>query len=206
MKAIPAAIALFAALPAAAEELEPPDGAVMLTVTGKIGHTNRLAFHPLRDKFVAFHERGLKKAAEFDREMLESLGMSEAHIEFDGWNGPVTFRSPRLIAVLKKVGWHGAKITTLALDGFGTAISKPQIDAHNWILATRGNDKPFDIGQRGQLWLVLDPPGDHRGRGQVAVGDILDRGAVGVAGVHRPRGFLCCPTSDAGPESGVKTV
>ena len=161
MKAIPAAIALFAALPAAAEELEPPDGSVMLTVTGKIGHTNRLAFHPLRDKFVAFHERGFKKAAELDREMLESLGMSEAHIEFDGWNGPVTFRGPRLIDVLKKVGWHGAKITTLALDGFGTAISKPQIDAHNWILATRGNGKPFDIGQRGLLWLVFDPPGDR---------------------------------------------
>ena len=72
MKAILAAIALFAALPAAAEELEPPDGTVMLTVTGKIGHTNRLAFDPLRDKFVAFHERGFKKAAEFDRDIQAS--------------------------------------------------------------------------------------------------------------------------------------
>jgi hypothetical protein len=42
-----------------------------------------------------------------------------------------------------------------------TAISKPQIDAHNWILATRGNGKPFGIGQWGPLWQVFDPPGDR---------------------------------------------
>ena len=153
-------IVLLAAAPAAAD-LDPPRDAVVLTVTGEIAYTNREAFRKSRDSFIAYHERKFTRAAAFDRAMLEDLGMQSARIEYADWPGPITFQGPRLIDVLKAVGWTGSKITTLALDGFGTAISRREIEARNWILATRGNGRPFGIGERGPLWLVFDPPGDR---------------------------------------------
>lgn len=162
MKVFLALLALTIASPALAADLDAPTGAVVLTIAGKIKHTNRPAFNPARDKFLGFHERKFTKAAEFDRAMLEDIGMEGAEIDFEDWEGPIRFQGPRLIDVLKEVGWQGDRLTTLALDGFGTKISRQQIDAHNWILATRGNGKPFGIGQRGPLWLVYDPPGSRK--------------------------------------------
>ncbi|MGB0629679.1 MAG: hypothetical protein ACPGRZ_03210 [Alphaproteobacteria bacterium] len=153
-------IVLLTAVPAAAD-LNPPKDAVVLTITGNIAQTNRGPFVKKRESFIGYHERSFTRAAEFDRAMLDDLGTHRAYIEYDGWAEPVRFEGPRLTDVLKAVGWTGMKITTLALDGFGTAIEKRDIEAHNWILATRGNGKPFGIGQRGPLWLVFDPPGDR---------------------------------------------
>ena len=153
-------LVLLTAMPAAAD-LNTPSGAVVLTVTGNIAQTNRGPFVKKRDSFFGFHERSFSKAAEFDRAMLDDLGTHRATIAYKGWAEPVTFQEPRLADVLKAMGWNGTKITTLALDGFGTEIKKADIDARNWILATWGNGKPFGIGQRGPLWLVFDPPEDR---------------------------------------------
>lgn len=163
MKHLIALLTLIVALPAAAaEEINRPAGAVLLTVAGNIEHTNRDAFDKKADPFIAFHERTFEKAVEFDRAMLEGLGMETAEIDFDGWGGPIRFQGPRLAAVLDFVGAGSGQLTTLALDGFGTKISRADIDAHDWILATRGNGRPFGIGQRGPLWLVYDPPGTRK--------------------------------------------
>lgn len=163
MKVFLALLALTIASPAIAADLDAPGGAVVLTIAGNINATNRAEFDPRRDKFIGFHERKFMKAAEFDRAMLEEIGMEEAVIDFEDWEGPIRFQGPRLTDVLKEAGWSGdGQITTLALDGFGTKISSQDISAHNWILATRGNGKPFGIGQRGPLWLVFDPPGNRK--------------------------------------------
>lgn len=163
MKFLAAILALVLPLSAAAQNLDAPTGAVVLTVAGKIKHSNRDEFSPMRDKFIDFHEREFRRAAEFDRAMLEEIGMEEAEIDFAGWEGPIRFQGPRLVDVLKEAGWNGgSRITTLALDGFGTKISNYDIKAHDWILATRGNGRPFGIGQRGPLWLVYDPPGNRK--------------------------------------------
>lgn len=163
MKFLVAVLALLIILPAAAQEPDAPSGAVVLTVAGKISQSNRDAFSPVRDKFIAFHEREFSRAVEFDRAMLEEIGMEEAVIDFAAWEGPIRFQGPRLVEVLKQAGWNGkSRITTLALDGFGTKISNQDIRARDWILATRGNGKPFGIGQQGPLWLVYDPPGSRK--------------------------------------------
>ena len=153
-------LVLLTAFPAAAD-LDPPKDAVVPTITGNIAYTNRDAFRKSRDSFIAYHERKFDWAAAFGRAVMEDLGLHRARITYADWPGPVTFEGPRLADVLKAVGWSGTKITTLALDGFGTAIEKKDLDAHNWILATRGNGTAFGIGQRGPLWRVFDPPGDR---------------------------------------------
>ena len=162
MKFLVAVLALLMAFPAAVD-LDVPTGAVVLTVTGKIKQINRDKFDQVCDGFVAFHERKFDRAAEFDRAKLKEFGMEEAEIDFEGWEGPIRFEGPRLIDVLNEAGWRkGSRIIIPALDGFGTKISNEDIKAHDWFLATRGNGKPFGIGQRGPLWLVYDPPGDRK--------------------------------------------
>lgn len=163
MRDLIALLLLIVASPvAAAEEFQRPVGAVLLTVAGDIEHTNREAFDKVADPFIAFHERKFERAVEFDRAMLEALGMETVEIDFDGWGGTIRFQGPRLAAVLDFVGAGSERLTTLALDGFGTKLSPDDIEAHDWILATRGNGRPFGIGQRGPLWLVYDPPGTRK--------------------------------------------
>lgn len=147
--------------PVLAADLRSPEGAVVLTVAGNISAANRPGFDPRRDSFLKYHERKFDRAAQFDRAMLDELGSRKIRIEYAEWAEPVTFTGPRLVDVLRAAGWRGGSITTLALDGFGTKISRADIDAHDWVLATRANGRPMGIGQRGPLWLVFDPPGNR---------------------------------------------
>ena len=52
----------------------------MLTVAGKIKHSNRDEFSPVRDKFIDFHEREFRRAAEFDRAMRHNVGVDKEKI------------------------------------------------------------------------------------------------------------------------------
>jgi hypothetical protein len=102
MKVFLALLVLTIASPAIAADLDAPSGAVVLTIAGEIKSTNRDEFDARRDKFIAFHERKFSKAAEFDRAMLENIGMEEAVIDFADWEGPIRFQGPRLVDVLKE--------------------------------------------------------------------------------------------------------
>ncbi len=160
--AIAAAFALALAGPAvAADVADGPVGDTVLVVAGDIDRTNRPPFDARRDAFLGYHETGFEKAFAFDRAMLESLGETEIGIEFHQWIAPKTFSGPRLADVLAAAGCVGKPLATLALDGFSTEIPAEEIAARDWVLATRSNGRPLDIGGRGPLWLVFDPPGDR---------------------------------------------
>lgn len=155
--------AMLAAGPASAGMLKKPTGRVILTIAGNVANTNRPPYDEHRDGFIKYHEHKFKKAAEFDAAMLDSFGVHTVTIAFPKWGPkPFTFSGPRLADVLKAAGWDGKSITTLALDGFGTKISKADLAAHDWILATRVNGHPPGIGQKGPLWLVFGLPGNRQ--------------------------------------------
>lgn len=73
-----------------------PAGPVVLTVAGNISKTNRPPYNGKRDVFLMCHQRTFEKAFEFDRAMLEGLGMTEICIEYERWDGPTTFSGLRL--------------------------------------------------------------------------------------------------------------
>ena len=60
---------LLLAFPAAAH-LGRVMGAVVLTMTGSIAHTNRGQFIKKRDSFIGYHERTFAKTVEIDRAIL----------------------------------------------------------------------------------------------------------------------------------------
>ena len=140
---------------------EAPAGPVVLTVAGNIEKTNRPAYDEKRDVLFKYHKRAFDKAFAFDRAMLESLGVTEVRAEYKSWAGPKTVSGPRLADVLDTVGCDGSALDTLALDGFGFRLSKADVEARDWVVATQAGGRPLGIGERGPLWLVFDPPGDR---------------------------------------------
>ena len=158
---IAAVLTLVFATMASAAETKAPAGAVVLTVAGNVANTNRPAYDDKSDVFLKYHERAFDKAFAFDRAMLESLGVTEIRIAYKDWDSPITFYGPRLADVLKTAGCGGEPLATLALDGFNTEMSEATVKAHDWVLATRADGRPHDIGGRGPLWLVFDPPGER---------------------------------------------
>ena len=52
-------------------------------------------------------------------------------------------------------------MTSVALDGFESEMSRETVLAKDWILAIRANGQPLGVGQRGPLWLVHALPEDR---------------------------------------------
>ena len=52
-------------------------------------------------------------------------------------------------------------VTTLSLDGYSTRIAAAEVEAREWVVATRTDGRALGIGERGPLWLVFDPPGER---------------------------------------------
>ena len=151
-----AAVSTFVliALMAPVEALEPAKGPVVLTITGAIEESNRSASEEKQDLFFAYHDRSFSKAAEFDRAMLESLGMKSIDIEIATLIEPMRLEGPLLSDVLEAVGGQGKDISVLALDGFASEISADDLARFDWLLALKQDGRYLSLGQRGPTWLV----------------------------------------------------
>ena len=154
-------LGLSVAAPPPAFSGEAPAGPVVLTVAGNVANANRPAYREKLDVIFRYHKRTFDRAFVFDRAMLEGLGTVALRIEHAGWGGPMTVSGPRLADVLKMAGCPGGPLSTLALDGFSTEISRGALGAHDWVVATRAEGQPLGLGERGPLLLVFDPPGER---------------------------------------------
>ncbi len=139
---------------------EAPAGPVVLTVAGDIATANRPAYDEERDVFLKYHKRTFDRAFAFDRAMLESLGVRKVRAG-ESWAGPRTVTGPRLADVLEAAGCRGRALEFLALDGFRFSLSREDVEAREWVVATRADGRPLGLGDRGPLWLVIDPPGER---------------------------------------------
>ena len=139
-----------------ADALPVPSGAVVLTVAGAIGKTNRPAFDAFEDGFLGYHEKQFEKAAAFDRAMLESLDQQSVTLQAPNWPGPIRFEGPWLADVLEAVDAAGESVTVVALDGYAVEIGPDELAAQDWLLAIARGGEPLGIGQRGPTWLVYE--------------------------------------------------
>ena len=136
------------------QALEPAKGPVVLTITGAIEESNRGASEDKQDTFFGYHEKSFSKAAEFDRDMLESLGVHSIKVEIATLLDPMQLEGPLLSDVLEAVGGQGKDISVLALDGFASEISAADLERFDWLLALKQDGEYLGIGQRGPTWLV----------------------------------------------------
>ena len=132
----------------------------VLTVTGKIGASNRGAFDAFDDAFFKHHERSFKTAYAFDRAALKALPQHQIRAQVEGWPRAVRATGPRLsdVLALAKVA-AGTKLSVMALDGYAAVFEPSDVASHDWIVAIEANGRPLGIGGRGPTWLMYDTAG-----------------------------------------------
>ena len=133
---------------AAAQELDTPKGTPILSISGRIGVTNG---------------DGL---ARFDRDMLESLGLTTFTTMTPWYDAPMTFEGVSLDRLMRVVGATGDQLRAKALDDYTTEIPIADFATFHPILALRRNGEYLPIKDKGPLFIVYpfdsDPQLKHQ--------------------------------------------
>lgn len=126
--------ALFLLPPAWA--LQPPTGAVILTISGKVGETNQAG------------------AAVFDLAMLEALPQRSFVTSTPWYKEPTKFTGPLLRDVLSAAKAQGVTLEATALNDYKTSIPVDDARQFDVIVAHRINDKPISVRTKGPLFII----------------------------------------------------
>jgi hypothetical protein len=126
----------------ASASLPPLSERPILTVSGKIANTNR------------------GDAAQFDRPMLEALGMSGFETTTPWYPGPVRFDGVRMDRLLEVVGSSGDRVLAYALNDYTTELPVSDFAAYGVLLAFKRNGEYMPVRDKGPLFIVY--PFDSR--------------------------------------------
>ena len=124
----------LAAMPALA--LDSPKGKVVLTITGKISQTNA------------------DGRADFDMAMLEALPQHSFSTATPWFNAPKRFTGPLLRDVLAAAGAKGSTLNAVALNNYKVEIPADDAGKFKLLMATRLDDKPMAVREKGPLFIV----------------------------------------------------
>lgn len=131
-----ASLALAATHRADAAGLAPPAGKVILTIDGAIDVHNRPA------------------AADFDRPMLEAMGISRIVTGNPWQTGDITFEGVRMDALLAAVGAKGSIAKVAALNDFTTEIPVEDFARYGVVLAWKANGAYLEPRDKGPLFVI----------------------------------------------------
>lgn len=108
----------------------------ILTISGKIAVTNN------------------GEVAQFDREMLEGLGMVAFETSTPWYNGPVKFEGIPLAKLMTEVGATGDYVVAIALNDYSSEIPLEDFAKYNVILALKRNGEYMPVRDKGPLFIV----------------------------------------------------
>ncbi|WP_370314170.1 oxidoreductase [Sagittula sp.] len=131
-----------------AQDLPQPEGPVLLTVLGDLAVTNA----PGR--------------AEFDRKMLEDLGMREIETSTIWTEGTQVFAGPPLKAVADRLGIEEGTIRAVAINDYAIELPFSDVTEDAAILALDRNGEPMSIREKGPLWIIFPYDSDQRFRAE----------------------------------------
>lgn len=125
---------------ASAWALEPPKGAVVLTISGT----------------------GVQGEAKFDMAMLAALPQHSFTTKTPWYPTARKFSGPLLRDVLAAAGARGSVIEAIAINDYKVSI--PSADAQQWpmILARLLDDKPMTLRDKGPLFLIYPFDSDEQ--------------------------------------------
>lgn len=125
----------------AAEPLQAPRGEVLLTVSGAIGRGN------------AQGTTG-RLEAQFDRAMLEQIGLSEVVTATPWHSGSVRFQGVTLKAVLTLVEARGSSLMASAHNEYAAVLPVSDATRYNTILAMKANGHDLTLRDKGPLFII----------------------------------------------------
>ncbi|WP_252106514.1 MULTISPECIES: molybdopterin-dependent oxidoreductase [unclassified Halomonas] len=127
---------LLLSLSAAGENLEPPQGPVLLVVSGHLDNTN------------------VGDEAHFDRAMLEALEQHETHTHTPWHDGAVNFSGPLGRALLEAVGSDSDQVRVTALNDYAATIPVSDFYQYDLIFAMRADGEPLRVRDQGPLFVI----------------------------------------------------
>lgn len=130
-------VALIGIMGAAyAASLPTPSERPVLTISGKISVTNK------------------DNTAQFDRAMLEALGMVTIETTTPWYEGKVKFEGVPLDKLMKRVGASGERVIVVALNDYSTEIPMADFAKFNVILAIKRNGEYMPVRDKGPLFII----------------------------------------------------
>lgn len=131
-----ALLAAAVATPLLAAPLAPPEGPVLLTVTGGISKTNTEA------------------GATFDSAMLRELNWQEIKTYTPFTKGVQRFAGPTLASLLEEIGVDAGTLQATALDDYTISIPVSDLETHDILLAMEHNGAPMRVRNKGPIWVI----------------------------------------------------
>lgn len=119
-----------------AQELPKPSSEILITIDGNIGVTNA------------------NGKAEFDRDMLEALGMQSFKTSNPFETGLHEFEGVLLRDLLDALKASGTTLLARALDGYTVEIPIKDIYDYPVMLAMIWNGETMKVRSRGPLWVI----------------------------------------------------
>jgi hypothetical protein len=147
--AVVACAGLFAVQAAGAEPLSTPEGKPILTISGEIT------------------EKNTPEAAQFDRDMLEKLGMTTIETTTPWYKGSMTFEGVPLDKLMAEVGATGHRVVAYALNDYSTEIPIEDFAKHHAILALKRNGEYMPVRDKGPLFVIYPYDSDPELKSQV---------------------------------------
>lgn len=136
----------FSAAPAAAEHLAPPEGEVILIVSGAIGMTN------------------VAGEAHLDRDMLEEIGIEQFATSTLWTEGPQVFEGVPLHRLMAYLRANGRMLRMEALNDYQIEIPASEVENGGPLLAMRVNGVSLSPRDKGPIWMVFPYDSDARFR------------------------------------------
>lgn len=130
-----------------AQQLDPPEGRVILTISGAIGAHTELEANTEKDSEQS-------PSAQFDLPMLEALGLTRIATETPWTDGIVDFEGVLVRDILDLVNADGDSVRATALNDYVIALPTQDFIDHDVIIATRIDGKPMKIRENGPLWII----------------------------------------------------
>ena len=131
-----------------AGSLATPKERPILTISGKIGVTNK------------------DGTAQFDRAMLESLGLIAIETATPWYEGKVKFEGVSLDKLMQQVEAKGDRVSVIALNDYATEIPIADFAKYNVILALKRNGEYMPVRDKGPLFIVYPYDSDPELRTQ----------------------------------------
>ena len=124
------------------EELGAPQGTPILTISGKIAATNA------------------GETAQFDRAMLEKVGMDSYTTTTPWFTGPVEFKGVPLADLMETVGASGTEVEAVALNDYKASIPIEDFSKYHVLLALKRDGEYMPVRDKGPLFIVY-PYDEH---------------------------------------------
>jgi hypothetical protein len=149
LNTVAACVGLLAVQSAGADPLAAPEGKPILIISGAIS------------------EKNTPDAAQFDRDMLEKLGMTTIETNTPWYKGPMTFEGVPLDKLMTEVGATGSHVVAYALNDYSTDIPIEDFAKHHPILALKRNGEYMPVRDKGPLFVIYPYDSDPELKSQI---------------------------------------